>query len=88
MFTKQKPISKILDRVYEGEEVILAKGGRPYAKLVPLNEGKSVRWDLCQAKFLTRSLSPSPRTSLNDGNEGVAGPHALLWALVEPDKLS
>ena len=29
-------LSKILDEVYQGEEVILAKAGRPYAKLVPL----------------------------------------------------
>lgn len=31
-------LSKILDQVYQGEEVILAKGGRPYAKLVPLHD--------------------------------------------------
>lgn len=30
-------LSKILIRVNAGEEIIIAKSGRPYAKLVPLN---------------------------------------------------
>lgn len=29
-------LSKILERVNEGEEIILAKAGKPYAKLVPV----------------------------------------------------
>lgn len=29
-------LSRLLERVRAGEEIILAKGGRPYAKLVPL----------------------------------------------------
>ncbi len=29
-------ISKLLDEVHGGEEIILAKAGRPYARLVPL----------------------------------------------------
>jgi prevent-host-death family protein len=28
--------SKLLDRAHAGEEIILAKAGKPYAKLVPL----------------------------------------------------
>ncbi len=31
-------LSKILDQVREGEEIILAKDGRPYAKLVPMEQ--------------------------------------------------
>jgi prevent-host-death family protein len=31
-------LSKLLDRVRAGEEIILAKSGKPYAKLVPLND--------------------------------------------------
>lgn len=31
-------LSKILDQVHAGEEVILAKAGRPYAKLVPISQ--------------------------------------------------
>lgn len=33
-------LSKILDQVRDGEEVIFAKGGRPYAKLVPVSQGQ------------------------------------------------
>lgn len=28
--------SKLLDRAHTGEEIVIAKGGQPYAKLVPL----------------------------------------------------
>lgn len=28
--------SKLLERAYNGEEIILSKGGKPYARLVPL----------------------------------------------------
>ena len=29
-------LSRLLERVRAGEEIILAKGGKPYARLVPL----------------------------------------------------
>ena len=29
-------LSKLLERVHAGEEVIIAKGGTPYARLMPL----------------------------------------------------
>jgi prevent-host-death family protein len=32
-------LSRLLKRAHEGEEIILAKGGKPYARLVPLEEG-------------------------------------------------
>lgn len=32
--------SKLLDRAHAGEEIILAKAGKPYAKLVPINPGQ------------------------------------------------
>ncbi|MDB5709878.1 MAG: type toxin-antitoxin system prevent-host-death family antitoxin [Sphingomonas bacterium] len=31
-------LSKLLDRVLAGEEIILAKAGKPYAKLVPISD--------------------------------------------------
>jgi prevent-host-death family protein len=31
--------SKLLERVHNGEEVIIAKAGKPYARLVPVVEG-------------------------------------------------
>lgn len=30
--------SRLLDRAHAGEEIILAKAGRPYAKLVPFSD--------------------------------------------------
>jgi len=35
-------LSKLLTRVQEGEEIIIAKGGKPIARLVPMGE-KPVR---------------------------------------------
>ncbi len=33
-------LSRLLDRAHAGEEVILSKAGKPYAKLVPLEKPK------------------------------------------------
>lgn len=33
-------LSKLLERVHAGEEIILAKSGKPYARLMPLAEKK------------------------------------------------
>ncbi|TMJ13552.1 MAG: type II toxin-antitoxin system Phd/YefM family antitoxin [Alphaproteobacteria bacterium] len=33
-------LSKLLDRVHAGEEIIVAKAGKPYAKLVPVKQPK------------------------------------------------
>lgn len=32
--------SKLLDRAHRGEEIILAKGGKPWARLMPLESKK------------------------------------------------
>ncbi len=32
-------LSRLLERVKNGEEIILAKAGKPYARLVPLAQG-------------------------------------------------
>ena len=32
--------SKLLARVHSGEEIIIAKAGKPYAKIIPLNQIK------------------------------------------------
>ncbi|HEY8207182.1 MAG TPA: type II toxin-antitoxin system prevent-host-death family antitoxin [Myxococcaceae bacterium] len=29
-------LSKLLDRAHRGEEVVISKGGKPYARLMPL----------------------------------------------------
>ncbi len=33
-------LSRLVDRAHGGEEIILAKGGKPWARLVPLEEAK------------------------------------------------
>jgi len=33
-------LSRLLERVREGEEIVLAKAGKPCARLVPLEESK------------------------------------------------
>ncbi|MDA8409598.1 MAG: type II toxin-antitoxin system prevent-host-death family antitoxin [Treponema sp.] len=32
--------SKLIDRAHAGEEIILAKAGKPFARLVPLEEAR------------------------------------------------
>lgn len=36
-------LSKLLDRVHAGEEIILAKAGKPYARLVPMTTERPAR---------------------------------------------
>jgi prevent-host-death family protein len=33
-------LSRLLERVKAGEEIVLAKAGKPYARLVPFDRGK------------------------------------------------
>lgn len=35
--------SKLVERAHAGEEITIAKAGKPYAKLVPLNEKRPKR---------------------------------------------
>ncbi len=35
--------SRLLDQAHAGQEIILAKAGKPYARLVPLSAGKGKR---------------------------------------------
>jgi prevent-host-death family protein len=34
--------SKLLDRAHAGEEIVVAKGGKPWAKLVPFTEPRKI----------------------------------------------
>lgn len=36
-------LSRLLDRAHAGEEIVLAKAGKPYARLVPLAAAASLR---------------------------------------------
>ena len=37
------PFSKLIERVRRGEEIIIAKAGKPVAKLLPIAHGAQVR---------------------------------------------
>ena len=36
-------LSRLLERAHAGEEITIAKGGEPYARLVPLAQGSPLR---------------------------------------------
>ena len=36
-------LSRLLDRAHAGEEIVLAKAGKPYARLVPIDKPASKR---------------------------------------------
>lgn len=67
-------LSKLLERAHAGEEIVLAKAGKPYARLVPLKtEGKPRRqpgllkgWDIPDSAF----FDPLPDEELRLWNEG------------------
>jgi prevent-host-death family protein len=43
LYEAKTSLSKLVDRAAAGEEIIIAKAGRPLAKLVPLRERKLPR---------------------------------------------
>lgn len=43
--------SKLIDKVMEGEEVIIAKAGKPVAKLVPFKERRLINFGLLKGKI-------------------------------------
>ena len=36
-------LSRLLERVHAGEEIVIAKGGEPYARLVPIGSSRPQR---------------------------------------------
>jgi len=39
-YQAETQFSRLLKRAHEGEEIVLAKAGKPYARLVPLAEAR------------------------------------------------
>ena len=58
-------LSKILDQVRAGEEVILAKDGRPYAKLVPMEQAGKRPLGFVPGKISETFFDPLPREELD-----------------------
>lgn len=64
--TAKTNLSKLLDRVRKGEEIILAKAGKPYARLVPLDEAQERKPGLLKGWRLPDSFfEPLPDEELD-----------------------
>jgi prevent-host-death family protein len=63
-------LSQLLERAHAGEEIIIAKGGKPYARLVPLESPKPRKPGLLKGKLDDeRFTDPLPEAEL-EGWEG------------------
>jgi prevent-host-death family protein len=49
-------LSRLLERVRQGEEIIIARGGKPVAKLVPVEEERKGKRILGQGRGLIKFL--------------------------------
>jgi prevent-host-death family protein len=57
-------LSKLLERVRAGEEIVIAKNGEPYARLVPLQQPKPREPGLLQGKIEESFFDPLPEEEL------------------------
>ena len=58
-------LSRLLDRVHAGEEIIIAKNGEPYARLVPLQQPKPREPGLLKGKIEDAFFDPLPEDELS-----------------------
>ena len=57
-------LSRILDRVHRGEEIVLAKAGKPYVRLVAVRPVKKRRPGLLKGKLTAAFFDPLPEQQL------------------------
>jgi prevent-host-death family protein len=57
-------LSKLLERAHGGEEIVIAKGGKPYARLVPLELPEAREPGLLKGKLDSRFFEPLPEEEL------------------------
>jgi len=57
-------LSRILDRVHRGEEIVLAKAGKPYVKLVPVRPVKKRRPGLLKGRVTAAFFASLPEEEL------------------------
>jgi prevent-host-death family protein len=62
-------LSRLLKRAHDGEEIILAKSGKPYARLVPLEEGKPRVPGIVKGRVGKEFFEPLPEEELNAWEE-------------------
>jgi prevent-host-death family protein len=51
-------LSRLLERAHAGEEIIIAKNGKPYARLGPLEKPQARRPGLLKGKVEDAALEP------------------------------
>ncbi len=76
MFARQDAFSRLLDEVAAGEEIVIAKAGKPVAKLVPLtsqhDRPKRRLGVLAGSTPPTRSFAPIRSWSCTSGTVATA----------------
>ena len=58
-------LSRLVDRAHAGEEIILAKSGKPYAKLVPFEQSAPRRPGLVEGRLTDEFFAPLPEHTLD-----------------------
>jgi len=61
--------SKLLERAHGGEEIVLAKAGKPYARLVPLESVQPRMPGLAEGKLDDSFFDPLPEEELAAWNQ-------------------
>ncbi len=56
--------SKLVKRAHEGEEIIVARAGKPYARLVPLEEKNERTPGLVEGRLTEAFFEPLPPEEL------------------------
>jgi prevent-host-death family protein len=57
-------LSRILDRAHRGEEIVVAKAGKPYVKLVPVRQRKKRKPGLFKGRVTEAFFEPLPAGEL------------------------
>jgi prevent-host-death family protein len=57
-------LSRLLERAHAGEEIVIAKNGEPYARLVPLEKPKPREPGLLSGKVEDSFFEPLPEDEL------------------------
>lgn len=57
-------LSRLVERAHAGEEIILAKSGKPYAKLVPLDQHKERVPGIAKGRVTPAFFEPLPDAEL------------------------
>ena len=62
-------LSKLLKRAHEGEEIVLSKAGKPYARLVPLEKPGPRISGIARGRVDEAFFEPLPESELKVWNQ-------------------